>query len=99
MDRVTWRQIAVPCCYLVLVGLMAIFVHSGLQGPHGLAAYHEAKREEARLTAELASLKAERAALANKVDRISEGFLDLDLLDERARAVLGLVHEDELVVR
>ncbi len=99
MDRFTWKQVAVPAGYILLVGVIAVFAHSGLQGEHGLSAYREANTEEQRLSAELEALRFKRAALANKVDRLSMRNLDLDLLDERARAVLGLVREDELIVR
>ena len=99
MDRSSLKQIAIAATYLLLTGVIAIFAHSGLQGDHGLAAYREAEAEERRLRVKLAELRAEREALANKVLRLSDRYLDLDLLDERARAVLGLVREDELVVR
>ena len=79
--------------------MIAIFAHSGLQGDHGLAAYREAETEERELRTELAGLRAEHDVLANRVLRLSDRYLDLDLLDERARAVLGLVRPDELVVR
>ena len=99
MDRSGVRQIAIAASYVLLAGVIAIFAHSGLQGEHGLAAYREARAEERRLRTELAELRAEREALANRVLRLSGSYLDLDLLDERARAVLGFVREDELVVR
>ena len=99
MDRLTWTQFLVPGGYIFLVGVIAIFAHSGLQGDHGLAAFNEARTEAARMDAELEALRAERIAMANKVERLSEKYLDLDLLEERARAVLGVVRDDELVVR
>jgi cell division protein FtsB len=99
MDRSSIKQIAIAASYVLLTGVIAIFAHSGLQGDHGLAAHREAEAEERRLRAELAELRAERDALANTVLRLSDRYLDLDLLEERARAVLGLVREDELVVR
>lgn len=99
MDRFSWKQIIVPAVYILLVGVIAVFAHSGLQGEHGLSAYREAGSEEKRLSAELASLRSERKALGNKVERLSRRNLDLELLDERARAVLGLAREDELIVR
>ena len=99
MDHSSLKQIAIAATYVLLTGVIAIFAHSGLQGDHGLAAYREAEAEERRLRVELAELRAEREALANKVLRLSDRYLDLDLLDERARAVLGLVRKDELVVR
>ena len=99
MDRFSLKHIAVAATYVLLTGVIAIFAHSGLQGDHGLAAYRQAQAEERRLRVELAGLRAEHDALANKVLRLSDRYLDLDLLDERARAVLGLLREDELVVR
>jgi cell division protein FtsB len=37
--------------------------------------------------------------MRNKTLRMSDGYLDLDLLDEQARDVLGYVRADELVIR
>lgn len=99
MDRFSPKQILVAATYVLLFGVLAIFVHSGLQGDHGLIAYREAQTEERRLSAELADLRAKHEALQNRVTRLSDRYLDLDMLDERARAVLGLVRRDEIVVR
>ncbi len=99
MDRLNLKHIAIASTYVLLAGVIAIFAHSGLQGDHGLVAYREAEVEELQLRAELAELQAEHDVLANKVLRLSDRYLDLDLLDERARAVLGLVRADEMVVR
>ncbi|MEM0991195.1 MAG: septum formation initiator family protein [Pseudomonadota bacterium] len=98
MYKALWRQIGIPTLYVFVVGVVALFIHTGLQGEHGLAAQREAERTEMRLAAELAALRAERAALAEKVRRISEGYLDLELLDQQARTVLGLARPDELVI-
>lgn len=99
MDRSGLRQVVVSVAYILLVGVIVVFAHSGLQGDHGLAAYRQAEAEERRLRAELEQLKRERAEMENRVLRLSDRHLDLDLLDERARAVLGVVRGDELVVR
>ena len=99
MDRSGLRQFAVSAAYILLIAIILIFAHSGLQGDHGLAAYRQAEAEERRLSAELEMLRRQRAELDNRVLRLSDRFLDLDLLDERARTVLGLVRPDELVVR
>ena len=99
MDRLSWKQFAIPAAYILLLGVIAIFAHSGLQGNHGLAAFRDASVEERRLQTELAAVQAEREAMSNKVRRLSDRYLDLDLLDERARSVLGLVRPEELVIR
>ena len=99
MSRMTWKQIITPAAYIFLVGLIAVFAHSGLQSDHGLAAFRAADDEERRLSQELQALQNQRAEMENRVHRLSDQYLDLDLLDERARAVLGLTRQDELVVR
>lgn len=99
MERVNWKAMVTPAAYVLLIGVIAVFAHSGLQSDHGLAAFREAGDEERRLIAELETVRAERVELENKVLRLSDRYLDLDLLDERARAVLGLVRPDEIVVR
>jgi cell division protein FtsB len=99
MGRLNWGQITTPAIYISVIAILAVFGHSGLQGEHGLVALRQAEALERDLTAELALTRRERRALENLVDRIRDENLDLDLLDERARAVLGYVRQDELVIR
>lgn len=99
MDWLGWKRVLTPAGYFLLLGVIAVFIHSGLQSDFGLAAYHEARAEERRLTARLEKLRARRTVIANRVRRLSGDYLDLDLLDERARRVLGLMRDDELIVR
>jgi cell division protein FtsB len=42
---------------------------------------------------------AERRVIERRVAALRPDSLDLDMLDERARQVLDLVHEDELVIQ
>ncbi|MFV0475217.1 MAG: FtsB family cell division protein [Pikeienuella sp.] len=84
---------------LFIVAAILHFGYRGVQGGLGLRVGFAAEKEERRLTAELDALKAERARLENLTLRLSNGYLDLDLLDERARDVLGYVRRDELVIR
>ena len=51
-----------------------------------------------RLSHQYDGLSAQRQALENKVVMLRPGSIDPDLLEERARAVLGYQHPDELVV-
>ena len=39
------------------------------------------------------------ARMENLTRRLSDDFLDLDLLDQQARDVLGLLRSDEIVIR
>ena len=86
---------------LILVGLIAAcgyIFYSGLHGNHGLIQQRHLEDERVKLEGELQLLHHEVAFMKNKTERLSERFLDLELLDEQARKVLGLVHVDELVV-
>ena len=83
---------------LVLLGFVNFGYHA-LQGEHGLFALMRIESEEAALRADLDDLLAERERLENITARLSPDFLDLDLLDERARAVLGHIRADEITPR
>ena len=82
-----------------LIAMMGYLTFAALQGEHGLFRLFQIEATEGRLTTELAALKAERALAANKTRGLSDGSLDLDLLDEQARRVLGLARTDEILIR
>lgn len=75
------------------------FTFAAVQGDHGLFRRVQIEAEAAALRAERDRLAAELAWIANKTRRLSDGYLDLDLLDEQARDVLGLLRPDEIVIR
>lgn len=79
--------------------LCLYFAFHAVQGNSGLFSRVQIEAEEAKLQIELKELKAELAILENKTFRLSDAYLDLDLLDERARDVLGLMHGDEVVLQ
>ncbi|MHA6344623.1 FtsB family cell division protein [Roseivivax sp. CAU 1761] len=81
----------------VMIG--AYFTFAAVQGDYGLFRRAEIEVEETRLAAELAQLEAEVARMENLTRRLSDDYLDVDLLDQQARDVLGLLRADEVVVR
>jgi cell division protein FtsB len=93
------RSVGGPGFALVIVALVVYLSFAGLQGEHGLFRLLEVREQEAGLRDEVVGLRIERAALVEKTDRLSTGRPDLDLLDERARKVLGLGRPDELIMR
>ncbi len=99
MGRWDKGQIIAPAIYILLIAVLAVFGHSGLQGELGLGALHQAEALERNLIAELSIVSEDRRARRNLVNRLSTDNLDLDLLDERARAILGYVRVEELVIR
>ena len=84
---------------LIVVALMGYLSFAALQGEHGLLSLFRVEAQETRLRAELAGLQAERATILNRTQRLSADNLDLDLLDEQARKVLGLGRPDEIIIR
>jgi len=99
MRASTWSRLSAALIGLAVVTAIGVFAWSGLRGEWGLAAQAAALGRERALEAELAALRRERLAAENRVRRLTPGYLDLDLLDERARAVLGYVRPDEVVIR
>lgn len=77
----------------------AYFAFAAVQGPSGILRRIELQAETAGLRAERDALKAEVTQMKNLTRRLSDDYLDLDLLDERARKVLGLGRADEVIVR
>jgi cell division protein FtsB len=75
------------------------FAIAGVQGEYGLFRRIQIDAEAAALARDRAVLEAELQVLRNRARRISDEFLDLDLLDEQVRDVLGYVRADEVVIR
>ncbi|MEL7138354.1 MAG: septum formation initiator family protein [Pseudomonadota bacterium] len=99
MSRIDWKQVLAPGAYVLLLAIALIFAHSAIEGQRGLRALNEARAGIAALEVELAEAEAERTEIANLVHRLQPDYLDLDLLDERARSVLGMARTDELLIR
>jgi len=81
---------------LMVVG--AYFTFTAVQGNYGLFRRIQIEAEADRLATQLAALQAEKDRMEILTRRLSDDFLDLDLLDERARNVLGYKRPDELVL-
>lgn len=75
------------------------FTFAAVQGDYGVFRQVQIKAELKELTAEKAKLEMQLAQLTNLTHRLSDDYLDIDLLDERARDVLGYMRPDELLIR
>ncbi|GGB12776.1 FtsB family cell division protein [Allosediminivita pacifica] len=80
-------------------GLAAYFVFAAVQGDFGIFRRAEILGEQHQLDAELAVLEKDVSRFENLTRRLSDEFLDIDLLDQQARDVLGYIRSDEIVVR
>lgn len=75
------------------------FTFAAVQGDYGVLRRAEIDADTEALKQELALLTDEVARMENLTRRLSDDYLDLDLLDEQARAVLGMVRADEIIIR
>jgi len=89
------RQIIGP---VIGMSVVVYFTYHVVQGDRGLLALGTLLGEVNALQAQVLDVRSERFALENKVKMLRVESLDPDLLEERARAVLGYGNADELVV-
>ena len=85
--------IAPTACTLCVV----YFGYHAVQGDRGVLSWLQLKQEIAATGAELEAERAARLRLERRVALLKPEGLDRDMLDERARTVLGLAHADEVV--
>lgn len=85
--------------FVVTVGLGLYFTFASVQGDYGLFRRIQIDAEAEELREERDRLIAEINALSNKTLRLSDDYLDLDLLDQQGREVLRMVRADEVVLR
>ena len=86
--------------YLVLAfTLGGYFTFAAVQGDYGVLRRVQINAEAEGLRMERDRLQGELAAMTNLTRRLSDDFLDIDLLDQQARDVLGYMRADEIVIR
>lgn len=89
------QALALPA---VLFLFAAYFAWQATQGSRGLHAYAERQSEQVAALAELKSAKSDLAVWQRRVAALRSDHLDLDVLDERVRAMLNLSHPDDIIV-
>ncbi len=87
--------------YLPILGVLLVlyFLKPALQGQMGFFRYLQVQAQIEQLSIERDELVAEREYLENLTKRLSNNYLDLDLLDEQARKKLGLIRDNEIIIR
>ena len=100
MTHAVARQNIGSLIYFTLACLLgAYFTFAAVQGDYGVLRRAQILTEAEALTAERDRLQAELIELQNRTHRLSDAYLDLDLLDEQVRDVLGYIRADEVVIR
>lgn len=79
--------------------LGAYFTFTAVQGDYGIFRRVQVDAEITDLRAELDALEAEVTRMRTATRRMSDDFLDIHLLDQQARDVLGLMRTDEILIR
>lgn len=87
------------------LGIFSLFVlahiylaFTALQGNQGLFARIQIEEQISELRTELGEIDSQIAVMENKTKRLSDDFLDLELLDELARERLGYVHPNDRII-
>ena len=90
------RAAAAP---MVFLGLVGYFGWNATHGERGSQAFAVRQEQLRSVQAELARVSAERDMLARRVAGLRTPRLDLDTLDERARAMLNMADPADIVMQ
>lgn len=95
------QRLSLSAIIIVLLAALAslYFAFAAVQGPSGLMRRIQLQAETEQLRSDRDTLQAEVDRMKNLTHRLSDDYLDIDLLDERAREVLGLMRPDEVIIR
>ncbi|MBI1209591.1 MAG: septum formation initiator family protein [Azospirillum sp.] len=89
------RMVVGPVIGSCIVGYFAFYAVQGDRGLYALK-HLQGEVEEAKVT--FADVEAERERLARRAKLLRPDSLDLDMLDERARAMLNYSRPDEIIL-
>jgi cell division protein FtsB len=85
--------------FAIAFALCVYFTFAAVQGDFGLFRRAEISAEAEQLKILLSSIQIDIRHMENATLRLSDDYLDLDLLDQQARSVLGMLRADEIVIR
>ena len=91
--RTILTALALYCFAALFIGYFAM---NAFSGDHGLRAQQDLDQQMASMRDQLAELKAERAVWERKVSLLRSDRIDPDMLDERARALIGYADPRDL---
>ena len=91
--RTILTALALYCFAALFIGYFAM---NAFSGDHGLRAQQNLDQQMASMRDQLAQLKAERAVWERKVSLLRSDRIDPDMLDERARALIGYADPRDL---
>ena len=89
------RYAVVP---LLCTGVLSYFGYHAVQGDRSLNAWLKLSQQIDRAEAQLELDRNKLGQLERRVALLRSDGLSLDMLNERAREVLGIAHADEIVI-
>lgn len=89
------RPLIVPIIAVVFTGY---FAWHGWHGSFGIEARRQLAVEADRLDHELERVKGERHEIERRVNLLRSSNLESDMLDERAREILGFANANEVAI-
>jgi len=89
------RLVVTPVFGALVIGY---FAYHSLKGDHGLSAYLALTGEITKAEIALRNHRRERLLIERRTELLSPDNLDIDTLDERARAVLNFLEVDDRVI-
>lgn len=93
------RRFLIPLTlYSVSAAVAGYFVHHAHSGARGFEAREKYEAQAQDLTNELEIVRSERADWDRRIALLRSDQIDRDLLEERARVMLGRVHRSDLVI-
>ncbi len=99
MNRSTRPAFGTLLFFSIAFGLALYFAFAAVQGNFGLFRRAEIIAEAQDIKLQLTQVQTNVARMENLTARLSDDYLDLDLLDEQTRKVLGMIRTDEIVIR
>lgn len=83
---------------LLCAAFLAYFGFHAYHGEFGIYSKYRLQTQAAELEAQLASIKARRVEMEQRVQLLHDGSMEKDMLDEQARRALNLSLPDEVIV-
>ncbi|MFL2799568.1 MAG: septum formation initiator family protein [Paracoccaceae bacterium] len=88
-----------PFMFFLLCLLLSLyFTLASVQGDFGILKRIQVQKQVYLLKLEHEKLSFQVSKLQNKTRRLSDNFLDFDLLDTQARKVLGFIKPNEIII-
>ncbi len=84
---------------IIILLMLLYFIFHSIYGSRGVIAYFKLQAELESAHNKLSTLRVERLEIENRAKLLRPGSLDKDMLDEKARNILGIVLPSEQVFK